>query len=42
MSREEAMERIRKEYPEFIPAAQEWIKAGKDLTELLSTLDSFY
>lgn len=42
MNQEELMERIRKEYPEFLPDAEEMSKSGEDLTELLSALDSFY
>jgi hypothetical protein len=42
MSQEELLQKIDQEYPEFLPDAQEWIKAGKDFEELLSTLESFY
>lgn len=42
MTQEEALQRIVTEYPEFIKQAIQDIKDGQDLTELLSTLDSFY
>ncbi len=42
MTDEEAIKEFKEDYPEFLPDAQEWIKAGKDLSELLSTLESFY
>ena len=42
MTDEEALKMLEAEYPEFLPDAQERIKAGKDLADLLSTLESFY
>ena len=42
MTEQEAMERIKKEYPEFTKDAELMNEAGQSVTELLSVLDSFY
>ncbi len=42
MTNEEALERIREEFPEFAQGAEKLFQAGDDLTELLEILESFY
>jgi hypothetical protein len=39
---EEMLEEIKKEYPEYTQDAKEMMKAGEDLKQLLSVLNSFY
>jgi hypothetical protein len=42
MTEQEALERIKQEYPEFAKQAEQDIKDGVSVKELLSVLDSFY
>lgn len=39
---QEAFERIKTEFPAYTKQAEQDMKDGKDLTELLAVLDSFY
>lgn len=42
MTEQEALEKIKEEYPEFTKDAELMLNAGQKVTELLSTLESFY
>ena len=42
MTQEEALEIIKKEFPELAQGAQKLYDAGSDLVEYLSALESFY
>ena len=42
MTEQEALEKIKQEYPEFTKDAELMMQGGEKVTELLSVLDSFY
>ena len=42
MTQEEALEKIRQEYPELAEGAQKMYNSGSDLVEYLNALESFY
>lgn len=42
MTEQEALEIIKAEYPEFTKDAEQMIKDGTSVAQMLSTLESFY
>ncbi len=42
MTQEEALQKIKEEFPELAKRAQELYEVGSDLVEYLSVLESFY